>query len=241
MKKQWVQPILTENGTMGVSDFACQSGGGATTNAYKAFDDSSSITYINYMNPDAWLMFYIKDEIEITGITVQGIDGKGYLPYSGKFQVSTDDGATWTDIGTWEDTENTRKSADVIFNEGITSVTGYHYFRLYSTGRPANGTDNCIFTNVIITAFSETEIEFVQPAFTVTYKDDTPNIVLDTSSNNLNLVATYEEQPNEFFYDVSVTVIAIVDTIYSIERIKNNTNTNKMGIYSDLKIYLDGK
>jgi hypothetical protein len=238
MKKQWLQPVLTANGTIGVSDFACQSGGGADSSAYKVFD-SSNTSYMNYMNPDAWLMFYVKQEIEITEITVQGLDGKGFLPYSGKFQVSTDDGTTWTDVGTWEDTENTRKSADIIFNEGITSVTG-HYFRLYSTGRPANGSDNADLTNVIITALAETEIEFTQPVFTATYKNDTPNIVLDTSSDNLNLVVTYEDT-NDFFYDVSVTVIAIVETFYDTERIKNNENTSKIGIYSDLKIYLDGK
>ena len=155
---KWIQPVLTENGTIGVSNFACQSGGGAAADAYKAFDSSTS-SYVNYMNPDAWLMFYSKDEIEITGISLTSPDND--LPYTGKFQVSTDDGNTWTDVGTWKDTALSNAYAKIEFNEGITSVTG-HYFRFYSTSRSYNHTSNGDIGNVKITAYNKTHTSIFQ-------------------------------------------------------------------------------
>lgn len=148
----WTQPILTANGTIGVDEFAVASGGGATSDAYKAFDGSAS-SYVNKMNSGAWLSFYSKTFLVISGIALT--DGDGYLPAQGIFQVSYDGGETWQQCGTWQDTDALGTSANVVIDGG--NVTG-QYFRLLSQSRSIpkpNG--NAGFYNIVITADTTNE------------------------------------------------------------------------------------
>lgn len=141
---QWIQPVLTANGSIG-DVLAVSSGGGATSDAYKAFDSSDS-SYVNKMNSGAWLQFVTRATIKINAIT---ISSNGSLPQAGIFQVSYDNGATWTQCGTWTDTLGTSTTANIVFD---TSVTG-NYFRFLSQGRSlAKPDNNADFCNVIINA-----------------------------------------------------------------------------------------
>ena len=149
----WNQPILSANGTIGQDDFAVVSGGGADSNAYLAFDDDIS-TYLNAMNADAWLIFYIKNSIKIDTVVVQS---EGYLPARGKLQYS-DDGTTWIDCGTWEDTEQAGNSATVDCND---KLNPHSYWRLYSLSRSVNyPSKNADFGNIIINGFEGNKGEF---------------------------------------------------------------------------------
>ena len=142
----WVQPVLTANGTIGQSEFAVASGGGAESDAYKAFDSSAS-SYVNKMNSGAWLSFYSKTWLVISDILITSNQS---LPSQGIFQVSYDDGATWEQIGSWQDEEETGNSAHIVFSEGV--ATG-NYFRFVSQGRSlAKPNNNADFCNVAITA-----------------------------------------------------------------------------------------
>lgn len=141
---QWIQPVLTANGSIG-DVLAVSSGGGATSDAYKAFDSSDS-SYVNKMNSGAWLQFVTQASIKINAIT---ISSNGSLPQAGIFQVSYDNGATWTQCGSWTDTLGTGTTANIVFD---TSVTG-NYFRFLSQGRSlARPNNNADFCNVIINA-----------------------------------------------------------------------------------------
>lgn len=121
----WIQPILTANDS---DEALVVSSGGGAIDAYKAFDDSTT-TRCDKMNVDAWLQFVTLDEIEITAIN---ITSNGYLPASGIFQVSNDNGITWIDVGTWTDTSEGSTAANIVFNNG--TVQG-NFFRLLSKSR----------------------------------------------------------------------------------------------------------
>ena len=142
----WIQPVLTANGAIGQSDFAVSSGGGAASDAYKAFDNSSS-SYVNKMNADAWLMFYVKATISINSIV---LSSSGSLPQAGILQISYDEGTTWTQVGSWQDTAGTGNSATVVIDTA--NVQG-NYWRLVSQGKSlAKPNNNADFTNVAIDA-----------------------------------------------------------------------------------------
>lgn len=142
----WTQPVLTANGTIGQGDFAVASGGGAESDAYKAFDNSAS-SYVNKMNSGAWLEFYSRISLTISDIV---ITSEGSLPSQGVFQVSNDSGETWVEVGSWQDTDGLGESAHVVFDDG--TVTG-KYFRFVSQGKSlAKPNNNADFSNVVITA-----------------------------------------------------------------------------------------
>lgn len=142
----WTQPILTANGTIGTSEFAVASGGGADSDAYKAFDNSDS-SYVNKMNSGAWLKFFSQTWLVISDIV---ITSKGSLPSQGIFQVSCDNGVTWQQCGSWQDSDALGESAHVVIDSG--SVTG-QFFRFVSQGKSlAKPNNNADFCNVIITA-----------------------------------------------------------------------------------------
>lgn len=144
---QWVQPVLTANGEIGVDEFAVASSAD-TANAYKAFD-SSATSYVNKMNAGEWLEFYSKTPIRIFDITLTSTGG---LPAQGIFQISYDGGETWTQVGTWTDSDSEGKSAKVIWDSDYPAG---QYFRLLSQARsiphPSNNADFC---NVVITAWN---------------------------------------------------------------------------------------
>lgn len=151
----WVQPILTANGTIGTSEFAVASGGGADSDAYKAFDSSAS-SYVNKMNSGAWLKFFSQTWLAISDIV---ITSEGSLPSQGIFQVSYDNGVTWQQCGSWQDTTKKGTSAHVVINNRV--VTG-QYFRFVSQGRSlANPNNNADFCNVTITAEAVPESTFI--------------------------------------------------------------------------------
>lgn len=176
---QWVQPVLTANGKIGVDEFAVSSSTD-TANAYKAFD-SSATSYVNKMNAGEWLEFYSKTPIRIFDIALK--DGGGYLPAQGIFQVSYDGGETWTQAGTWTDSDGKGISAKIIWDSGHPAG---QYFRLLSQARsipyPNN---NAGFYNIVITAWNtldspnyETKVFY---AFDVDLRvTNTPNINEDT-------------------------------------------------------------
>ena len=142
----WTQPVLTANGTIGINNFAVASGGGAASDAYKAFDSSAS-SYCNKMNSGAWLEFYSAVTLTISDIL---ITSQGGLPSQGIFQISHDAGTTWEQCGTWTDTDGLGESAHVIFDDD--SATG-RYFRFLSQGKSlAKPNNNAGFCNVTITA-----------------------------------------------------------------------------------------
>ena len=142
----WTQPVLTANGTIGINNFAVTSGGGADSDAYKAFD-SSATSYCNKMNSGAWLEFYSAVTLTISDIL---ITSQGGLPSQGIFQISHDAGTTWEQCGTWTDTDGLGESAHVILDDG--SATG-RYFRFLSQGKSlAKPSNNADFCNVTITA-----------------------------------------------------------------------------------------
>lgn len=142
----WTQPILTANGTIGQSNFAVASGGGADSDAYKAFDSSAG-SYVNKMNSGAWLKFFSKPFLAISDIL---ITSEGSLPSQGIFQVSYDNGVTWKQCGSWQDTDKRGESAHVVIDSG--SVTG-QFFRFLSQGKSlAMPNNNADFCNVAITA-----------------------------------------------------------------------------------------
>lgn len=153
----WIQPVLTSNGSLG-DILSVSSGGGANSDAYKAFD-SSATSYLNKMNSGAWLQFVTSDIISINSISIFSDDQ--YLPQSGILQVS-DDGVNWIDVGSWLDSEGASVSAVVTLYPYVASVSG-NYFRLLSQSKSAlHPSNNADISNVVIDAdyASESNVNF---------------------------------------------------------------------------------
>ena len=139
----WTQPVLTANGVIGQNEFVVSSGGGADSDAWKAFDGDDS-TYCNRTNADSWLSFYSQTPLEITAIEIYCVDE--YLPRKGIFQISYDEGYTWEDVGTWED--DSCLTAQIVLNSN--SITG-QYFRFYCLEK-CTRSGNASISRITITA-----------------------------------------------------------------------------------------
>lgn len=138
----WQQPVLTANGVIGTDEFAVSSGGGADSDAYKAFDSNIN-GYVSKTNAGSWLMFYSKTSLEITAIELY--ESGYYLPRKGLLQVSYDNGASWLSVGSWEGDSTT---IQITIDDG--SVYG-NYFRLYVQEK-CTRSGNASISNITITA-----------------------------------------------------------------------------------------
>lgn len=129
----WKWPELTANGTPGGDTMAVWSNF-AGGDAYKAFRDDFTV-YLNRFNSGNWIRLYTPDEIHMSLAGLRSSSGS--IPSHGIIQAS-DDGNTWTTIGTWDDEERNDSVTASVDDGGHT----YHYFSFQSTSRCAKKPDN---------------------------------------------------------------------------------------------------
>lgn len=135
--KNWEQPILSSNGVMGGTDFACNQSNSynSTTVAWRAFngdnstEDEANRWQINNVNTSSWywLSWYSPTPLIIKGLTIYNSQ-TNYVVKAYKIQGS-DDNLNWVDITTGTNT-NTAQLASWQINMSNNSAL-YQYFRIY--------------------------------------------------------------------------------------------------------------
>lgn len=158
----WQQPVLSANGTMGGSEFACSvsayklTSTGTVADAYGAFDSVPS-TYWRSGTASGWIQFYNPTPLKVSTLRW------GYFysyPTGGDVQGSND-GSIWDTLTTW-----TNSSASD-FEIPVNSPNAYNYYRVNISGV---NTDVIHLTQLGITATYSSEKEiFVSPNETYDY------------------------------------------------------------------------
>lgn len=131
--KNWTQPKLTTNGTIGGSSFAVtQSNLYNAEYAYCAFDANESTQWTNNGNT-GYLVFYNPMPLNVTKISVMnGFDSSYTRPISSGTLLASNDGNSYKTIKTFT---NSNKTAKGVWNIDASSNTGYYkYYKLNVTG-----------------------------------------------------------------------------------------------------------
>lgn len=136
IEEQWVQPILTQNGTLGGSTFAVAASSEYSTsylacNAFK-FDLDSSIWHSAAQSDKNWfLIFYNPSALKVSKIDI-AISSTSYNPSGGILQGSND-GKTWVDICNFTNTIAVNQS-DKFTIDARDNSTFYKYYKILFTG-----------------------------------------------------------------------------------------------------------
>ena len=169
----WVQPILTSNGTMGVSDFAVSASSeyDPIRQAYRAFDGSNIDSYIDCWHSDGkdneWLSWFTKNPIKISSLTIfnrslYNNDASSVNAIKGwELQVSNDDGNSWRTLKNGTNSNTEPYGSWTITIENTVQVFS-NYWRLKIID--SNGTYICV-GDIKINAIVKTPYE-------VSYSDD---------------------------------------------------------------------
>ncbi len=137
VEKDFVQPVISSNGTMGGNVFACESSTG-TNNAYKALDNSTSTQWqsaSNYSNTAQWLTFYNPFPINVTKVictTPKNTSSEGWN-YQWQLKDATlqgsNDNVNWVDLGS---VTGVGKVATATI-EANNNMKFYKYHRIYAS------------------------------------------------------------------------------------------------------------
>lgn len=123
---QFVQPILSADGTMGGDEFAVeQSSTYSSYSAYKMFDNNASTEAVADQT-NAYFTFYNPDPLNVTAITITNESDSRRAIQTCKVSVSND-GTTFTDIYTYTDGSTGSETWTI----DLSSNTGYYnYYRV---------------------------------------------------------------------------------------------------------------
>ena len=140
IEKDWIQPVLTSNGTLGGNSFAVGgvSNRESTSNFYKMFDKKTD-DYVQFFdNTDNYITFYNPDRLKISSFTISY--------YSGTHMSATlygsNDNKNWTKIVDFNHTNNTQQTT-------ISNPVGYLYHKIANIdGHGNNGSGSLIIADI---------------------------------------------------------------------------------------------
>lgn len=136
IEEQWVQPVLSANGTLGGSSFAVAASSEYSKNyqacnAFKTDFDDSYWHSAAQTNNQWYLIFYNPTAIKVSKIDIT-IYNTSYIPSGGKLQGSNN-GTSWTDVCNFTNTTATNQS-DKFVIDARSNATFYKYYRILFTG-----------------------------------------------------------------------------------------------------------
>lgn len=134
--KDWTQPVLTANGTMGGSSFAASQVGFADEGdlkAFRAFDNNTS-TMCYFAKSTGYLQWYNPNPLKITNLKLTNYIGDSWgtrALTSGSIQVSNN-GSDFVELKTFT---NSATGGGASWNIDLSANTGYYkYYRIVCTG-----------------------------------------------------------------------------------------------------------
>ena len=127
----WVQPVITSNGTLGDNYFAVAGAGYSGQSAYQAFDGSAST--LADMTTDGtgerYLEFYNPNPLNVTSIVLnQYVTGSTYCSIKNGAVYTSNDGTNWTSLTTFAGTQTADYTIDLTSNTGY-----YNYYKIEMT------------------------------------------------------------------------------------------------------------
>ena len=179
IEQSWVQPILTSNGTMGVSNFAVNASSeiDVIRQAYRAFDRSNIDTEVDCWHSTqgttGWLSWYTKNPTKILSLTVYNRPlysndaSQTHSIREWELQVSND-GISWRTIKNGVNSNNDGQGSWTITVDSTVQVFS-NYWRLNILS--SNGTYICV-GEIKISAIAKNSYE-VSPADNYDYAETT--------------------------------------------------------------------
>ena len=201
---QFVQPILSANGTMGVDDFAVAIANSSQTDPWRIFDGDDG-SYLYKAQPGVAVTFYTSTAIKINYLYMYG---QTFMPAVGVLAYS-DDGITFTDCGGWDDSiDGKAKTWSIVRStEG-----GYHnYYRLtVTTAYRTSASINCSINNVSIDATIEISGDYG-------YSDTVRTIITNQTGYSDTLRQVIPDRIQTGYSDTLRIVGTIADTLRIVE------------------------
>ena len=152
----WVQPVLTENGTMGGNTYACAAlSEGFSSYAYQAFDNSLTT---NWYTPNGgvpnWVTFYSPKDLMVSNIEIYVNNDSNTIRQI--YMQGSNDNVNWTEIGSGL---NTSTSPPFTLSIDCDNTNTYRYFRIYVASVNVAPYSYCTIANVTFTAIERTTVE----------------------------------------------------------------------------------
>ena len=211
--RNFIQPILTANGTMGGDSFAVeQSSTLSSYYAYKMFDNNASTEAVaDYSN--AYFTFYNPNPLNVTAIAITNDSDSRRAIQTCKVSVSND-GTTFTDIYTYSDGSTGSQTWTI----DLSSNTGYYnYYRvtaLTTGGYPYGIIQTNITATEQITVLGDSNIIFDGSTVPVVYTNAYSTTNKFTEQQNLD-VSTFADGTYNIFASITdATLTGYANTIY---------------------------
>lgn len=150
----FVQPVLTSNGTIGGDAFAVEADSVIDSNrdAFKAFDGNTVMNDASYdqwhssSGQPHWIKFYNPNPLSVSKVTI--FNGAGnVMPLDWQFQYS-DDNNDWHTLVSGTNTELTQNGK---WSFDVTNSGSHKYYRFYTTSSSGTDTSYLGLTEIQIT------------------------------------------------------------------------------------------
>jgi hypothetical protein len=145
----FTQPVLSANGTIGGSNFACAASTTYETNyAHLAFDNNNNTIWHSANGSSWWFKLYNPEAMNVTNLQIRNsYDALHKSISSGNVQGSND-GSNWTTITTWT---NSNITASATWNISLSSNVNYYKYYLINIASSAYS-GYAVIANIAITA-----------------------------------------------------------------------------------------
>lgn len=174
-EKKFVQPVLTENGTIGGDAFAVEADSVIDSGrpAYKAFDGNTVMNdasydqwHSNYGQPH-WIKFYNPNLLSVSKVTIfNGADN--VMPLDWEFQYSDDN----NDWHTLTSGTNTVLTSNGEWSFDVANSGNHKYYRFYTTSGSGSVSSCLGLTEIQITGKEITSVTYDKPIYVLSPDDD---------------------------------------------------------------------
>lgn len=158
--RRTLKPSMSSNGTwMAEGAYSCRGSSSlsSVSNVYKVFSSSWTSSYVDKFNENAYMDICLPEALALRGVDMTSYDS--YFPATGTIFYS-DDGETYTECGTWQDTLGTSKSASVTWED----VGAHRIWRLMSTSRSTKyPTKNADITTATFWYYEYLDLDYSLP------------------------------------------------------------------------------
>lgn len=191
--RDFVQPVLTANGTMGGASFAVKaSAEHSTYSAYLAFDNNTSTFWIpiNASNPEGqYCTIYNPKALNVTKIQITNRALAGVTITSG-IVYGSNNNSNWTKLTTFE---NTSTESGAVWNINLSNNTGfYNYYKLHITAGGYGTNSSLSIAEISLTA---------KEALAKVKKNSNGHIFYDISEKS-NVDTVFSQYGSAWFYGV---------------------------------------